>query len=66
MLFGDDKLRDIDKFRKTIKKMRQQGRQDLIDLLQAMLKAPLNKGRRDLIEKLRHYQKQARPYRGRK
>jgi hypothetical protein len=66
MLFGDDKLRDIDKFRKTIKKTRQQGRQDLIDLLQAMLKAPFNKGRRDLIEKLRHYQKHARPYRGRK
>jgi hypothetical protein len=66
MLFGDDKLRDLDKFRKTSKKMRQQGRQDLIDHLQAMLKAPHNKGRRDLIEKLRHYQKHARPYRGRK
>jgi hypothetical protein len=66
MLFGDDKLRDIDKFRKTIKKMRHQGRQDLIALLQAMLKAPLNMGRRDLIEKLRHYQKHARLNRGRK
>ena len=64
MLFGDDNLRDIDKFRKTSKKMRQQGRQDLIDLLQAMLKAAHNKGRRDLIEKLRHLQKQARPSRG--
>ena len=64
MLFGDDKLRDLDKFRKTSKKMRQQGRQDLIDHLQAMLKAPHNKGRRDLIEKLQRLQKQARPYRG--
>ncbi len=44
--------------------MRQQGRQDLIDHLQAMLKAPHNKGRRDLIEKLQRLQKQARPYRG--
>jgi hypothetical protein len=55
------------KFRRTIKKSRQQGRQDLIELLQKMLKGPGYKKRQDLIQMLQHYQMHARPiHNGRK
>ena len=67
MLCGDEKSRDLQKFRRTIKKSRQQGRQDLIELLQKMLKNPAYKKRQDLIEMLQHYQMHARPiHKGRK
>jgi hypothetical protein len=65
MLYDDEKSRDLERFCKTIKKTRLQGRRDLIELLQAMLKHPLYAGRRDLMEKLQHLQK-VRSYQGRK
>jgi hypothetical protein len=67
MLGGNEKSRDLQKFRKTIKKSRQQGRQDLIELLQAMIKTRRYGKRQDLVGLLRHYQMYARPVsRGRK
>ena len=67
MLYGDEKSRDLQKFRRTIKKSRQQGRQDLIELLQKMVENRVFKKRRDLIEMLRHYQTHARAiHKGRK
>jgi hypothetical protein len=67
MLGGNEKSRDLQKFRKTIKKSRQQGRQDLIELLQAMIRTRRYGKRQDLIGLLQHYQMHARPVsRGRK
>jgi hypothetical protein len=66
MRYGNENPHDLQKFRRTIKKSRQQGRQDLIELLQKMLKNPRYKKRQDLIEMLQHYQMHARPNQGRK
>jgi hypothetical protein len=45
---------------RTIKKLRQQGRRDWIELLEKMLNHCLYKGQQDFREKLQHYKKHAR------
>ncbi len=62
MFFGEETPRDLQKFRRTIKKSRQQGRRDLIEHLQNTLKHPSYKGQQDLIQTLQHYQKHSRSY----
>ena len=56
MRYGNDEPRRG----RTIKKLRQQGRRDCIEILEKMLNHPLYKGRQDLREKLQHYKKHAR------
>ena len=66
MRYDEEQPRDLQKFSSTIKKERQQGRKNLIELLQEMLKSPRYKKRQDLVEMLQYYQMHARPNHGRK